>query len=44
MNMHPKPFSATSDLTDLNRQLAGYSLDELLQWGLSTFGDKLVHR
>jgi phosphoadenosine phosphosulfate reductase len=36
------PFSATSDLTELNRQLAGYSLDELLQWGLSTFGDKLV--
>src|SRR6185436_20944307 len=35
-------FSATSDLTDLNRQLAGYSLDQLLQWGLSTFGDKLV--
>jgi phosphoadenosine phosphosulfate reductase len=40
--MKGKLFSATSDLGDLNCQLAGYSLDELLQWGLSTFGDRLV--
>jgi phosphoadenosine phosphosulfate reductase len=41
-SMERKLFSATSDLCDLNRQLAGYSLDERLQWGLSTFGDRLV--
>src|SRR5262245_48090475 len=36
------PLSTTSDLRDLNHQLERYSLDELLEWGLSTFGDKLV--
>jgi phosphoadenosine phosphosulfate reductase len=42
MNPYLKLFSTTNDLRDLNRQLASYSLDELLEWGLSTFDDKLV--
>jgi phosphoadenosine phosphosulfate reductase len=36
------PFAASSDFGEINRWLAARSLDDLLQWGLSTFGDKLA--
>ena len=42
MNLDPQLFRTPGELHNLNRQLAGYSLAELLQWGLSTFDDRLV--
>jgi phosphoadenosine phosphosulfate reductase len=36
------PFGANSDFSELNRWLADHSLDEALQWSLSTFGDKVA--
>lgn len=36
------PFGAETDFSHINAWLAGQSLEALLQWGLSTFGDKLA--
>jgi phosphoadenosine phosphosulfate reductase len=36
------PFAVGADFSQLNSWLAGQSLESLLQWGLSTFGDKLA--
>ena len=36
------PFHAGSDFGKFNRYLAGRSVDDLLQWSVDTFGDKLA--
>jgi phosphoadenosine phosphosulfate reductase len=36
------PFSAKTDFGDINRRFEKGSIDELLQWTLSTFGDKVA--
>lgn len=36
------PFHASTDFGELNRCLAGRSVDDLLRWSLDTFGDKLA--
>lgn len=35
-------FNATSNFTDLNNHFLKRSLDDILRWGLITFGDKVV--
>jgi phosphoadenosine phosphosulfate reductase len=36
------PFEANSDFSEINRRLAGGSLDAVLQWSLPAFGDKVA--
>lgn len=38
----PSTFSETTNFSEINRHFEGRSLDNLLQWSLSTFGHKLV--